>query len=659
MKSNKDFKINLFLFVFVVVLTLFIYRPIFSGQLIGDPFDSRLMIVIHEHWWTWLNGLTEFRNLGFFYPYNATLGFSDAFLIPGILYSVFRALDFGLAESWTIVTFIVLIIGNTGWVIIAKKFLRNGFIRIIFTATIIASFSFTAYFAINPNIVGYSLLSWFALLIYSIEKEKNNAIKQRKMAIFVILLLVYALSYWYGAFFVGFLSLIRLLTGYFYKGKDSNAKNSIANNKNLDRVWLFAIPIILFFVWLFYYVYISISSEPFRPKSEMVLNSPKITMLMNAGSPAQYGLKNSIFGTIYQFLGLDLPFENQIGLGLSVTFVGMVSMALVALRSERIIRIWQYSFVLVFLYFAKVFNDNSIHSYLFDIIPGLNSIRYPARFIIVLGFGLIFISFKYLDDLLSDKKSNFLKLFIYAIAIVLLLDQIRGSFIGWNARLLENKNLFSQAEKIKTECDYFYFDYPGGWWYDQIEAITFSAQVGIPTVNGYSGAFPNNYPIQSWNSTYTSNRIFDWMKTIDPSKRGCFLSGISDVKSFNQDKTFVDFIGFTPKEKSGSNYWNWAVNKDPYLYVFSSDANKMSVIFELETSPCFKSQTFTIKNASFGQIIKKVQVTDQQEIRLDLDFGNSYINQIQFSTNADVCEVEGDPRGLYFNIKNLVLQQSS
>jgi hypothetical protein len=382
-------------------------------------------------------------------------------------------------------------------------------------------------------------------------------------------------------------------------------------------------------------------------------------MLLNSGSPTQYGLENPIFGIIYQFLGLDLPFENLIGLGLAVAFVGLFSVTFAALRGKRIIRLWLFSLIITFLYFAKLFNNSSIHSYLFDIVPGLNSIRYPARFIIVLSFALIFISFKLLDNLLRDKKFNVTKVFMYAIAILLLLDQIRGPFIGWNAKLLENKNLFSQAEKIKNNCDYFYFDHPGGWWYDQIEALTFSAQVGIPTVNGYSGAFPNGYPTQSWNSTIGSKKIFDWMATIGPSKRGCFLSGISDYVSLDQDKIFIDFVGFTPRENSGSNYWNWAVNKDPYLYAFSSEAKKVSVTFELETSPCFKSQTITIENKTSGQIIKKVQVTDEQEIRLDLDFGDSYLNQIQISTNADVCVVEGDPRGLYFNVKNLVYQQSS
>jgi hypothetical protein len=380
-------------------------------------------------------------------------------------------------------------------------------------------------------------------------------------------------------------------------------------------------------------------------------------MLLNAGNPTQYGLKNQIFGPIYQFLGFDLPFENLIGLGLAVTFVGLVSLTFVARQGERLIRLWLLTIVFTFLYFAKLFNNNSIHSYLFDIVPGLNSIRYPGRFIIVLSFALIFISFNLLDKLLRDKKSNVIKVFLYLIAILLLVDQIRGPFTGWNAKLLVNKNLFSQAEEIKNNCDYFYFDHPGGWWYDQIEAITFSTQVGIPTVNGYSGAFPSGYPVQSWNSIYTSNRIFDWMKIIDPEKQGCFLSGISDFRFLNKDKIFIDFIGFTPRENSGSNYWNWAVNKDPFLYAFSSESKKTIIAFELETSPCFKSQTITIENARSGETINKVQITDQQEISLELDFGGTYLNQIKFSTDSDICEVRGDPRGLYFNVKNLTYQE--
>jgi len=653
LKSSKDFKLNVFLVVFSIAVTLVTYRPIFSGQLIGDPFDSRLMIVIHEHWWRWLNGLTEFRDLGFFYPYNKALGFSDAFLLPGVIYSIFRFLNFGLAESWTFATFIILIIGNLGWVVIARKFLNSPIIRILFVATIISSFSFTAYFSINPNIVGYSLVSWFALLIYSIEREKNNFQKQRKIVLFIILLEVYALSYWYGAFFIGLIVLVRMLTGLFYIRNRQTFKNLSLDFKKFDKSWIITIPVILFFVWLFYYIYISISGEPFRSKSEMVLNSPSPLMLLNAGSPTQYGLKNIIFEKFYQFLGFNFSFENTIGLGLVVTLFGIISFAYFLLGAKSNIKIWLISLIIIYFYFAKLVNNISIHSFLFDFVPGINSIRYPARFIIILGFCMIFTSFKIIDNQIRSKKSYFVKVSLIFMSFVLLLDQIRGPFIGWDKKLLVNKNLFSRTQEIQNNCVYFYFFHPGGWWSSQIEAIVFSSQIGVPTVNGYSGAFPTNYPIQAWNSDSGSNKILTWIADNGLKEKGCFISDEGNFEHLVTDKTYVDFVGFTPSESNGEVSWNWAVNKNPYLYAFSSENKYVSVSFEIETSSCFENQVITIEKASSGKILKRIQVSSRQNVDLDLDFRDAYSNRIQFSTDADVCRIEGDPRGLYFNVKNL------
>lgn len=611
------------------------------------------MIVIHEHWWRWLNGLTDFRDLGFFYPYDKALGFSDIFLVPGILYSIFRFFSFGLAESWTFTTFTVLVIGNLGWVLVAKRFIKTNVIKILFVATIVSSFSFTAYFAINPNIVGYSLLSWFALLIYSIESEKNNFQKQVKIAIFVILFQLYALSYWYGAFFIGFIILVRILSGIIFHRDKQNFKYIFLGKRINKKIWAFSSPFIFLLTWVFYYVYFSVAGEPIRPKSELTLNSPDPLMLLNAGNPTQYGLKNQIFEEFYQFFGYNLPFENLIGLGFAVTLIGLTASVLFFLREKRSIKLWIIALIAVYLYFANLINDVSMHSLLFEIIPGFNSIRYPARYVIILGFVLIFISFKVIDNTIKKGNHQFLKFPLYLLLVVMLLDQVRGPFSGWDKKLLVNKNLFAQAEDIKNSCDYFYFDHPGGWWYDQIEAITFSTQVGIPTVNGYSGAFPKRYPIQNWNSIFGSFEIFDWISQIDPAKRGCFLSGISNLKLLSSEKTFVDFVGFTPKEEKGSNSWNWAVNEEPYLYVFNSTGSNLELTFEIETSQCFTNQNIIIRDMESSEVLQNKVVYDQEEFKIGLSFENNYLNQIQFSTDADGCKVEGDPRGLYFNIKNL------
>ena len=653
MKLKKVLNVDSFLAIFVIVLTLYTFRPIFVGQLIGDPFDSRLMIVIHEHWWRWLQGLTEFRDLGFFYPFDKALGFSDTFLVPGLLYSILRFFSFGLAESWIITTFTVLVIGNLGWVVVAKRFIKTSTIKILFVATIVLSFSFIAYFAINPNIVGYSLLSWFALLIYSIETERVVSKKQLKIAVFIILFQLYALSFWYGAFFMGLIIFIRLLIGLIYSKDKGNFKDLLSIFQLNKKIWIVSTPVILFFTWIFLYVYLSVAGAPIRPKSEMIINSPSPLMLLNAGSPTKYGLENSIFEGFYRFVDFDLPFENLIGLGFAVTLIGVVSMAILLFLEKRTIKLWILSTLMTYLYFAKLVNDVSIHGLLFETIPGINSIRYPARFIIILGFGLIFMSFKLIDNTIRKGNRQFLKVPLYLLLVIMLLDQIRGPFTGWDKKLLVNENLFSQAQEIKNNCDYFYFDHPGGWWYDQIEAITFSTQVGIPTVNGYSGAFPGGYPIQSWNSTFGSLKIFDWISQIDATKRGCFLSGISDFKILNSETTLIDFIGFTPKEEKGFDSWNWAVNEEPYLYVLSSTGSNLKLTFEIETSKCFTNQNIIIQDVSSNETLKIIEVSSQEVVNIDLSFTESYLKQIQFSTDAGICRVEGDPRGLYFNIKNL------
>ena len=56
---------------------------------------------------------------------------------------------------------------------------------------------------------------------------------------------------------------------------------------------------------------------------------------------------------------------------------------------------------------------------------------------------------------------------------------------------------------------------------------------------------------------------------------------------------------------------------------------------------------------STNEIIQKVEVSGHEFVNIELSVNEIYLKQIQFSTDAGICKVEGDPRGLYFNVKNL------
>lgn len=652
-------RFKLFILLFAnVSFTLFTYRSIFSRKLLGDPFDSRLHIILHEHWWRWFNGLVSFRDTEFFYPFDKALGFSDVFFTQGIIYSIFRFIGFGLPTSWTLTTILLLVIGNLGWVFVARKYIKNYTLQILLVLTFVSSLSFVYYFTFNPNIVGYSYLSWIALFINNIIEEKNSKNKNRKISVFISLILIYALSCWYGAFFAILIIIARALFEVIFNF-DSFKQNVKKINFIFNiRQYLVQLPVQVFLVWLFIYVYVSVVNQPKRPTDELFRNSPRIHLLPNGSNVDGTKLSGSIFKDLYLLLGLDFEKEYGIGigiftllLGIFITFYGIVK----KLYSKNQ-KLWILTFLSVYLYFVVFFERISLHQLFFENIPGFNSIRCPSRYVILLGFFIIFGIFYTFDAMV--KKSNKIKISVIFLSFILLFDQYRSPFKGWDPEVLINTDLMSQKEEIKKNCDYFYYDFPGGWWYDQIEAMTFAIQVGVPTVNGYTGAFPVGYPTESFTSNDEPLKIFEWISKIDPQKRGCFVTGRSEIKSLNGEFDSIDFIGFTELETNGSASWRWAVSPNPYLYILSNSDKKKEISFTLNTSQCNPVQEISILDGQGNTINPDKKVTNSSEFQVEVDMRNAVIRRIQIITDSGGCQLGNDPRNLFFEIKDFKISAS-
>lgn len=650
--------LKLFSLLFVSIsYTLFTYKSIFYGKLLGDPFDSRLQIVLHEHWWRWFNGLVNFRDTEFFYPFDKALGYSDVFLTQGIVFSFFRFIGFELASSWSITTIGLLLIGNLGWALIAQKFIKNYVLQILMVLTFVSSLSFVYYFTLNPNIMGYSFISWFTLFVINISQEKNQLNKNRKISIFITLFIIYALSCWYAAFFVGMVLIARLLLELVFRKKVFNFSQNQYSFRKLIKQYYLQAPVQLFLIWLFVYVYVLVANDPSRSVDELLVNSPRVSYLANGSNVDGTKLSGAFFKQLYLNLGLDFNKEYGIGIGLLTTSFGFLSLGYIIYKrlfslSEYL---WICAITIVYLYFHVWPNESSIHKFLFELIPGFDSIRYPARFVIIIGFSVILLIFFILDQILKDsniKKKTLILLF----GSLIFIDQYRASFRGWDSDTLVNKELMKQKQAIKTSCDYFYYDFPGGWWNEQIEAMTFSIQIGVPTVNGYSGAFPPGYPTEAFNSTNEPGQIFRWINKISPEKRGCLVTGRTKIKSLNSNSESVEFVGFTGEEKKGRFTWRWANSSSPYLYIYSRENSLRNLKFSINTSSCFKNQTIRITDSQNNLLVKDTIVEEQKNYDLKVDLSNNFIKIIQFNTDAKVCKVKGDPRDLYFEITNFSIR---
>ena len=647
---------TLTLVVTAIVLSLYIYRTVFTGTLIGEPFDARLMITLHEHMWRWLNGLVSFRDTEFFYPYQTALGFSDVFLVQGLIYSLFRIVGFDSMSSWLNVTILLTIIGNIGWVFVAKKFINNFVVQILFIATIISSLSFVYYMGLNPNIVGYSFLSWILLLFNSLINEKNPQKKHVKFCIFVLTILIYALSCWYGTFFLLITLVFRFLILFISKKE----KIKVSFNLKVMRVYLLFSPAILFFSWLFYFVYITIASQPDRPVDDLIRNSPRIQQILKGANPNGGGIEGSIFSELYRFLNLDTPiiYGEKLGdwgggLGLFIPIATILVLLLNVFYKKYLKDYsWIGAVALVYSYFLVFGDDNSVHSYFFNSITGLNSIRSPSRYVVFVGYASIFLVFYYFDKIFSSLNQLKTRFLVLAFLLVLVLDQQRSSFKGWDRKEFINAELLATKVEIQKNCDYFYYDHPGGWWFDQIEALTFAVQIGVPTVNGYSGAYPPGYPVEPWNSSDDPLKIFDWIKKIDSSKKGCLVTGRSEIKSLNEKYDSVDFVGFTGLETQGEDSWRWAISQNPYIYIFNDSFKSREISFNVKTSRCFENQRITITDSKNNKIISEAIVNKELSYKLELNMEQAIIKRIQFNTDASSCKIEGDPRDLFFEIKN-------
>jgi hypothetical protein len=551
---------------------------------------------------------------------------------------------------------LLLLIGNLGWVFVSKTYFKNAVIRLIAIPTFISSLSFLYYFTYNPNIVGYSFLSWVFLFLRSIEKERNQKYRHWKISIFIVCLLIYALSCWYGAFFVLIIVLVRLLIELL--SNINFLRDTVKYVRGNLNAYIYLLPIQIFFVWLFAYVYVAVSNQPSRPLIELFINSPRFRFLANGSNIDGTGLNGAFFRNLYSYDILNFEKEFGIGVGIFALLLSIISI-LINLKFKfysSTFKKWMIAILVIYLYFIMWFENFSAHQIFYEHVPGFNSIRNPSRFVIIVGFGLLFLILYTSDQLLLKMGKLSVRYFTIFCLIILLLDQQRNSFKGWDPKIMFNTDLMSQKSEIVSKCDYFYYDVPGGWWFDQIEAMTFAIQIGVPTVNGYSGAFPPGYPNEPFNSNAEPYAIFDWISKIDnESKTGCYVTGKSSPKVLDSDYKYVDFVGFTENETSGVDEWRWAVSPNPYIYILGNNLGKIKLTFEIRTTSCFPLQTITLADGQDVPIGEDLVVDRSKEVSVNFDMSNAFVRRLQIITDAGSCRSTSDERDLFFEIKNFQL----
>lgn len=647
-------KIFGYIFTILAVSTYQLY-PYIVGNLIGDPFDGRLMVVLHEHWINVLKGNQEIRDTGFFYPIKTGLGFSDAFVFQGFIYVIIRFFVSDLLTSWALTNSIVLILGNIGLVLIARELIEKYLLRIFMIITVGTSFAFLSHFYIYTNVNGYILTiysSFFLIKIFQNNKIPNSRIMNFSVLGLAMVFPLQLLSGWYAAFYSAIFVLVFLITNLVFKTKKTlDQITTFLNNMN-KKVLLMSLLILISLVSLWAYIYLPTSGEVFRSKQEILDGSPSMFTFLKSN---YFG--GGIFNFIHEFFSIEeFPSydRSNFGITFSVIFAWLFS-GIYLLKSQmykNILYIWMSSTFLM-LIFVK-FGDFSLFSYLYQFFPPLGSVRAPIRYLSIFAVTNIIIFIIVLDKLnrkyQSKKNSKYL---IFICLVIISLDQIRFEYPSWKRSDYLDSRFEDQYSAIKKECTSFYIESEGlEWWDDQLNGMIVSAKLGIPTFNGYSGGFPKDFPNQAWRSETNLLEFGKWLNRFDASKGSCIVRN-TKVERFDNPVFIESSSGFDLLESSKNNTWRWSTSKNSEYRIINYSNSKISGLIKFDVKPaqCLTDLNLKIQHANWEEIIN-IETGASKDVVIPVQMNPQSIKSIEFTVENELCNVDNDPRLLAFNVLN-------
>jgi hypothetical protein len=655
---------NFGLVIAIIATTLIQARGYLRGFYYGDPFDGRLMVVLHEHWWHFLRGRRDFLDTFFFYPFDRGLGFSDTFFLQGFFYSIARYLQVDMVESWALATSAIFLLSNIGIALLAKQTIKNVYLQISLIVLTGSSFTFFVFFNMSPNVAGYGLVSYLAFFAAKLlSKESNNRGHNVGFIGIATTIPMLLLSAWYAAFFSVLFIFIYFLVSNL--GDLSSARANLNSFRQIFKsihlyIKITAISIFVFFTSLWLWIYLPVSGDVDRSIEELQAYAIKLDQLINSAA-----LGGGVFSKIYSLLGYINPgvlIQDQNGITVSLFLawlvLGIYFFTTTLQNKVRLsidFKIW-ISLTLQFIFFLQI-NNFSFFQLTWEVIPALKAIRVSSRMLILVAAVLIYLVIRALDNNLKKSRVSKLSFAITPLIIVIIfLDQIRFENVTWTKENYISSDFYQAAVKAKRDCSAFYLNSEGEeWWDDQLKAMVLSARLNFPTVNGYSGGYPDNYPAQAWRSRTQLSSVVSWLSQNEALSETCLIRPNS-VDKLNTDFLFNSQSGFDIMEKAGENTWWWSKSNKAQLSIINLKPVSFNGFLQgtLEIPSCQNQQTVTVTNMTTNETtaIKFNKRRMKFEIPMNV-MGRSEII-FKFEALNETCQLAEDPRTLFFSLKNPV-----
>lgn len=391
--EGKSLFVHLSVILIFFILTSILTFPVianFGSEFAG--FGADIWNNVWKWWWTqyaFENNLDWLQTDYIFYPYGVNVGKESLFTM--LVAHVFQFLDY--VQIWNMLWIAGFVFGGYGAFLLSYHFNKN------FLASIAAGaiFTFSTYHTTQAvSHIDLAFITWIPLSILFLFKmtETNSKINAMLAGTFLFLTVLTQLTY----AFVMVVFVILFLIIYFIRKKN-------ISNKTLAIHFLIAGTV--FFLLsspLFLTVSSTLNAEPYkRPISEINIYSASLENAFLIPSPLHsiYKISGHTFAdSIYAMLGTSytqVQMEQVIFLGISPLVLSGI--ALVWFRDKHFV----FWVILLIVFTILILGPelkflNELTGYelpgkvLYDLIPGWDFNRVPARFVVILTLSLAILS---------------------------------------------------------------------------------------------------------------------------------------------------------------------------------------------------------------------------------------------------------------------------
>ncbi len=495
----------------------------------GNRGDTRFVTWTLEHGWLALKGQQSWRDPSIFFPKTGTLGYSDALagLVP--IYGLFRSLGLGLFQSAAAMVVFCDALSAIAMFLFMSRVLRLG---------LLSSALGTLIFCFNsPKL--QQLDHWQLQPLFMLPLISGGIClwwqRRWKWGLTVagfILGIQFSTSFYIAWFF----TLILLIWGVvlFAKREWRSEMLRVAPIHSVGerRVLFFSIAVsvvsLIPFLWIYWP---ALRELPQRQYAEVFPMVPRLHSWLWMGD------SNWLWGRLARWLPfheLPLYWEHQIGVGafLSVSWLLIVGSTFMRPKfTPYKIRAAVIGLLLINLIALKIPGAGSPWYLVYKLIPGAKGIRAVSRYVIVWLFPFSILIGWFWQTFITQKLASFAKTLFFALVVVTLfgVEQF-GSVQNYSLKSESERmeKLRDEAGSLLRGCLSFYaLQGPGvniPPWELHVDAMLLSAMIGLPTLNGYSGANPPKWDLwQAENKNHASMKAEQWLKLNGVSQSSCIF----------------------------------------------------------------------------------------------------------------------------------------